>query len=197
MTEVLARLRAARRQRRHHPAFRIAPPTWDDAQRVRLERVAADLRQAATAVPDRPGPDGTEPTGTQPAVMEPAPSSLDDKALAAAATDLWRARRRLDRLGKDRTPAERQTARYLRAVDEALTTAGITVQSHDGDRFDPGLSLEVLAFSDEPDVTAEVVVDTVKPSVYLADRRIQMGQVIVGRPARPAPAGSGGTTNHA
>lgn len=35
----------------------------------------------------------------------------------------------------------------------------------------------------------ETVLEAVRPSVYFRDRRIQLGQVIVGRPALRAPTG--------
>jgi len=43
----------------------------------------------------------------------------------------------------------------------------------------------VLAYQDDQSLRVEIVQETVRPSVYLAGRRIQMGQVIVGSPAAP------------
>ena len=57
------------------------------------------------------------------------------------------------------------------------------MQDHDRIPFGSGIALEVLLFQDEPDLDVERVVETVRPSIYLTGRRIQMGQVIVGRPA--------------
>ncbi|GAA3296558.1 hypothetical protein Dvina_31925 [Dactylosporangium vinaceum] len=104
---------------------------------------------------------------------------FDEQLLAGAATNLWRAQRRLARGDGAR---DRQTGRYLLTCREALAEAGLVVQDHDGDAYHPGRSLEVLAFQAEPGRSAEVVVETVRPTVYLLDRRIQMGQVIVAGP---------------
>ncbi|WP_157018028.1 hypothetical protein [Cryptosporangium arvum] len=41
----------------------------------------------------------------------------------------------------------------------------------------------MLAVQEEEGRTTEVVLETVRPTVYLHDRRIQMGQVIVAGPA--------------
>jgi hypothetical protein len=109
----------------------------------------------------------------------PAKPPLDDRSLAEAATNLWRAQRRLAR---GDGPRDRQAGRYLLTCREVLTDAGLVVQDHDGDPYHPGRSLEVLAFQDEPGLTAEVVVETVRPTIYLLDRRIQTGQVIVAGP---------------
>ncbi len=48
MAGPLAALRAVLRQRRHHPAFRIPPPAWDQTHQATLERIVALVR---TAVP--------------------------------------------------------------------------------------------------------------------------------------------------
>jgi hypothetical protein len=167
-------LTAELRQWRFRKAFRIdraslLPDTLPDALTGALPGTVPD------PVPDTvPGPEAD--TGQ---------TLLDEKRLAEAATQLWRAQRRLAR---GDGPRDRQTARYLVTCREALTDAGLTMQDHDGDPYHPGRSLEVLAFSDDPGLAAEIVVETVRPTVYLLDRRIQMGQVIV---AGPPDRGSG------
>ncbi|WP_367127967.1 hypothetical protein [Saccharothrix sp. HUAS TT1] len=160
-----AELRAELRQRRHHRAFRIPPPVADDGLREQLERLLADVRDP---------------------VEHARPRQLDEKLLADAATNLWRAQRRLARAGEPSTPRDRQAARHLTTCRDALTDAGLVVQEHDGDAFHPGRSLEVLVFEADPARSADVVVETVRPTVYLHDRRIQLGQVIV---AGPPPDG--------
>jgi hypothetical protein len=79
----------------------------------------------------------------------------------------------------------RQAGRYLRQCEEALSDAGLVVRDHDGETFRPGRSLEVLVRHDDPTLTTETVLETVRPSIYRGDRRIQMGQVIVGCPSEP------------
>jgi len=158
-------VRAELRQRRHNRAFRIGPPVWDEERRARLERMLAAL-------------DATEGALDQ----------LDEKALADAVTNLWSARRKLAGPapnGGRPTQEARHADRYLRNCDEALAEAGLVVQDHDGDMFTPGRSLRVLVFENDSKLTTETVLETVRPSIYLHDRRIQMGQVIVGRPTSP------------
>ena len=112
---------------------------------------------------------------------------LDEKLLADAATNLWRAQRRLARDGGTSTARDRQAGRYLRTCREALTDAGMVIQDHDGDAFHPGRSIEVLTFQEDPALAGEVVLETVRPTIYLRDRRIQTGQVIVAGPP-PEPS---------
>jgi hypothetical protein len=159
------------RQRRHHRAFRVPPPPGHLAL---LEELAGVL--AATEPASAPTPSASA-AGT--------PPPPDGKRLAEAATGLWRAQRRL--AGDDgRSAAGRQAGRYLRTCREALAASGLVVQDHDGDRFDAGRSIEVLAFEDRPSLTAETVLQTVRPTVYFHGSRIQMGQVIVGCPVAGA-----------
>lgn len=144
------------RQWRQHKAFRIEAPRWSGTEYDDLDRYLAELGD----VLEQPSPD-------------------DDDALAEAATNLWRARRKLAQ-GND--GQGKQAARYLRTCAEALATAGITVQDHDGEPFHAGRSVDVLLYSDDPEVTVETVVETVRPAVYHHDRRIQTAQVIVAVP---------------
>jgi hypothetical protein len=104
---------------------------------------------------------------------------LDDATAAGIATDLWRARRRAG--------AHPALARALDSLGERLTRAGVEVQDHDGLRVDAGTALDVVAWEPRPDVEPDVVVETVVPSVYVAGRLVQIGQVVLAR-----PAGSGG-----
>jgi hypothetical protein len=153
-----AKLRAEFRQRRHHPAFRVPPN--DGLLFDQIERLLVDVREP---------------------VAEPAPE-IDEKSLADAATNLWRAQRRLTRDGERPTARDRQTGRYLVTCRDALNDAGLVIQDHDGDSFHVGRSIEVLVYQEDPALTNEVVVETVRPTIYLHDRRIQMGQVIVAGP---------------
>jgi hypothetical protein len=168
----LSQWRVRRRQLRHHRPFRIAAPEWTAAERARLAALLDDL--AAAAVPP-PVPSTSD-----------SESPLKEKELAEAATNLWRARRRLARMADENSREAKRVGRYLLATQDALDAAGVLIQDHDGAAFHPGLSLEVLTFQDDPDLSAETVQETVRPSVYLADRRIQVGQVIVGCPVDQA-----------
>ncbi|MFD5895286.1 hypothetical protein [Streptomyces sp. NPDC060366] len=200
MSGRLSRLREDLRQRRHHRAFRIAPLPWDEPSREELERLLASVAASVAAVDTAAGT-GTG-TGTDSAAdsadsaggpggdggpqLPGADDPLDAKALADAATNLWRAQRRLTRQGEAASSRSRQTGRYLRSCREALDDAGLLVQEHEGDAFHTGRSLEALTFQEDPSLTAETVLETIRPTIYLHGRRIQMGQVIVGCP--PAPA---------
>lgn len=168
----LGRVEQELRQRRYHRAFRIAPPDWDERGREQLQRLLVELGSADPA----PRIDQLSPPDPEPPVL------LDEQALAEAATSLWRAERKLRGDSGDAAARSRQARRYLDRCRQALTGAELVVHDHDGDPFHPGRSLEVLAFQDDPALAAETVIQTVRPTVYFRDRRIQTGQVIVGCP---------------
>lgn len=169
-----ARLRAEFRQRRHHRAFRIAAP-HDEPMFAELDRLLAVLAEPAERTAEPAGP--AEPAGQ--------PAEPDEKALSEAATNLWRAQRKLAQAEDGASRYAKQSARWLTMCRESLAGMGLVVQDHDGDPYGPGRRLEVLAFEEEPGADAERVLRTVRPSVYFRDRHIQTAQVIVGTP----PAG--------
>lgn len=187
MSGRLSRLREDLRQRRHHRAFRIAPLPSDEPSRGELERLLASVADSGSASGSGSG-SGSGEVGGDEAQPPSAEDPLDAEALADAATNLWRAQRRLTRQGEAASSRSRQTGRYLRSCREALDEAGLLVQEHEGDAFHTGRSLEALTFEEDPSLTAETVLETIRPTVYLHGRRIQMGQVIVGCPPAPAAA---------
>jgi len=73
-------------------------------------------------------------------------------------------------------------ARHLNSAWDALHQRGLKVQDHTGCKFDTGQSLTVLAFQPTAGIAWEVVLETVKPTLYLEGTVIQMGEVIVGIP---------------
>jgi len=157
--------------------FRIPRPFLAPEQ---AEWVSAVLAQAAAAE--------AVAAQAQARVQAQEKASPDEQdqpdALLGAANGLWRAQRKLKQRGDALSAADvRQIRRYIGAGRDALLGTGLEMQDHDGEPFDPSQSLEVLLFQDEPELTRETVMETVRPTIYLHGGRIQMGQVVVGRPA--------------
>ena len=85
--------------------------------------------------------------------------------------------------GTDRPLDEMKRAyRHLESTWDALTQAGVEIIDHTGVPFDAGLALKVIAYQPLPDVSRERVLETLKPTVYFRQERLQMGEVIVATP---------------
>ncbi len=185
------RIRAALGQWRQPPEFRIAPPLLGPATAAWVAEVLAEV-EAAEALAARAVTEAaaaSSESAEAPEALE-LPEPAGDGALVGAATGIWRALRKLDQNTGSLSAADlRQIRIQVRASRKALADDGLEIQEHDGEPFDSGLSLEALVFQDEPELTREVVLETVRPTVYFRGRRIQMGQVIVGQPAPPQPDG--------
>jgi hypothetical protein len=80
----------------------------------------------------------------------------------------------------------RQPYRHVQSACDALAEAGVVIQDHDGQEFNTGLELKVVAFQPDPGWTSDRVAETIRPSIYRNGRSIQMGEVIVGTPDRPS-----------
>ncbi|MFI6906061.1 hypothetical protein ACIBKY_32695 [Nonomuraea sp. NPDC050394] len=151
---LLSSITAQVRQLRHPREFRIHAAAWPDDALVAFERLGTDR---PTETPD---------------------DALSGHSVAEVVTSLWRLDRRVRRL-----PGEtRAVTRYLEMAWDSFTQAGIKVQEHVNDPFDPGLAIEVLSYQPAPGLDRDRVVETIRPSVYLNDHVIQRGEVIVGTP---------------
>jgi hypothetical protein len=193
-------LSAWTRQHRVPAEFRIPPPVLPSgpASNPVADQAADQVADPppADSVADPASPAVSRPTAPESpdALPEPQPGTppgdlpgdLPDDVVAGLVTELWRARNKVDGPGAEQDPprAVRWANRYLAAADDRLVRAGIEVEGHDGLRFDVGMDLRVLAYQDDPDVTEETVVETVRPSVRRAGRIIQEGEVIVAVPER-------------
>lgn len=156
---------------RHPPEFRVPRPLLDPAQAEWVAAVLAEV-EAAEALAERAR----------------TPQGAGTDALLGAAVGIWRALRKLEKGTGPLSAADlRQVCRQVQASRQALADDGLEIQEHDGMPFDSGQSLEALVIQDEPGLDRETVLETVRPSVYFRGERIQMGQVIVGRPA-PDPS---------
>lgn len=101
------------------------------------------------------------------------PGELNARTLSDVATAVWRLQNKV---------TEGPALRHVRAVVDALTAAGVETRQYDRIAFDSGMKLRVLAFEPTPGLTGEQVIETVRPSVHVEGRLVQLGEVIVGIP---------------
>lgn len=151
---------------------------WRQLRHPREFRIPAVDPGPAPAPEPAPAPDAAP--DPQP---DPVPDLADD-AVAAVATDLWRARRRVDGPSAADRPARavRMAGRHLSDAADRLGRAGVTVHDHDGQPYVLGLELTVLAEEESPAVTRPTITQTVRPTVRRDGRVIQRAEVVVGVP---------------
>ncbi|MBI5576678.1 MAG: hypothetical protein HY896_10005 [Deltaproteobacteria bacterium] len=113
------------------------------------------------------------------------------RLFAEIGTGLWRLKRRMVHPQTGRPQEEMKRAfRHLESVWDTLVQAGFEIRDHTGDTMPEGgiYGLKVIAFQPAAGISRDVVIETVKPSVFRMNKMIQMGEVIVGTPEiTPAP----------
>ncbi len=152
--------RSTLRQMQYAKEFRIPPPTWSADVRTQLQEVGELLRKPPV------GPNG--------------PSS---RFVSDLGTGLWRLRLKMIQPGTGQPLDEmRRAYRHFESVWDALGSEGVKIYDHTGEAFDRGKALRVMAFQATPGLGRDMILETIKPTIYLKDDLIQTGEVIVGTP---------------
>jgi len=108
---------------------------------------------------------------------------IDLKALAVIATNAWRAQSKMvDSSTGEAKEEMKRVYRHIEAIIESLIQIGIQTIDPTGRAYDSGMALKVVSFEPTPGLTSEEIKETIKPSVALHGRLIQIGEVIVGTP---------------
>ena len=157
------------RQKMFPPEFRISEAPWPESAIQQLEQIAEQITKQAHE----------EQTPVDPE------SSRGRKCLSrrgwywlvASAPEDGAAR------GTDKPLEEmRRAYRHFESVWEALERDGVRIYDHTGEDFDAGRSIKVLAYQPTTGLSRERVLETIKPTIYIQNDRVQMGEVIVGTP---------------
>jgi hypothetical protein len=107
--------------------------------------------------------------------------------LAQLGTSLWRMRQKMLCPSTNQPREELGSVwSHFEAAWGTLTDAGFQIQDHTGEPFDSGRDLKTLAFEPTANLTRETVIETIRPSIFFRDQRIQLGEVIVGTPTVPS-----------
>ena len=98
-------------------------------------------------------------------------------------TGLWRLRQKfLAPEATGPTNDARRSQRQLESVWEAMADAGFNIMDHTNQPYEPRMALHVVSIEPTAGQVGEVVLETLKPSIYYKDRCIQMGEVIIAVP---------------
>lgn len=100
-----------------------------------------------------------------------------DRFVCCVANHLWRLRRILAEQG-----SELKWERNVDAMQDALSAIGVLVKDHDGENYDVGMAVNVVAWEKRSGATREEILETLKPTIRWNDRLLQWGDVIVCMP---------------
>jgi len=95
--------------------------------------------------------------------------------VARLATEFWRLRRRVE---QSNDPVDAGVKDSVARIDDVFAEHGVHAVDHDGELYDHGLQVEVL--HERPGEGALVILETVRPTITLAGRVVQHGQVVIG-----------------
>lgn len=124
------------------------------------------------------------PRKAEPAASVSAAEEQRLKALVVIATNAWRAERRiLDPETREPREGMHLIYRDINAIRDALEKqAGIEIRDPVGQNYDSGMALNVVASEPMAGINKEIIKETIKPTIILQGRFLQIGEVIVGTP---------------
>ena len=111
--------------------------------------------------------------------------------LVELGTGIWRIRRKIE--GMKRMPKEIKEALFsLESTWASMTAGGVEIVDYLG-TIPLKSEAKIVEVRDIPDLSREQVVEVIKPTIFLRGEVIQVGEVVMGRPAaatvpEPVPA---------
>ncbi len=112
-------------------------------------------------------------------------NSIDNQFLAEIAIGLWRLKNSILKDIPDTVEIkDKRTWKHLERLFDCLRSRDITIQDKTGEPYDPGMSLRVVSAEPRPDLSRELIIETITPTVFYRDDIIHAGEVIVGKPIK-------------
>jgi hypothetical protein len=132
---------------------------------------------------------------TPPQTREPLPSETGtqdtDAALAAIATNAWRAKKKmLDLETGEPKDDMRRVYRHVEAILDALSESGVEIMDPCGQAYDTGLPVRVVSSEEREGLRREEIVETLRPAVRRQGKTLQQCEVVLGVPKPPTTATS-------
>ncbi len=156
---------------------------------------ALEISRAATGIEDSLNALQRELDSiTQATTPHAATASTDteslERTMAILATQAWKMSNRLiDPATKEaRETLEsrdcRGVTRALEIIMDELRDCGITIKDRTGEAYDEGLPEKVIHGEPRADLHRPQILETLKPSIFLHQKFIQLGDIIVGLPTK-------------
>ena len=157
------------------PEFRIYSESTDGGDqkwRQEIDQMRAWIEETARNL-DRAG--GDHVTGGDQQDMF--------KLLAQAATGIWRTAQKVEKSGMDHMGDElRRISRPLESTLMKIEQSGVRISDLTGTPYVVGMVEKVMAFQPTGGLEREMIIETVKPTIFYRDELIQVGEIIVGTP---------------
>ena len=106
------------------------------------------------------------------------------RLLADVGTNLWRAKKKNVEGSDDISDELRKTLRHYGASWDLLINAGFEICDHTDEAYPEGSPLKVIAFQPMAGYGSLTVAETIRPTIYFNDKKIQEGEVIVAMPIK-------------
>lgn len=155
-------------------------------------QIGTEMLNAMMALMKQNGPDSSQLTERTREISSRYEKILQKQmtVIASVCTGLWRIQQNYSQIPTEEMPDKvRRSNRHLESIMDTLTQSGFTIKDHVREPYDPGMFLNVVAYEPTDGLRREIVIETIKPSVYWEDKCIQSGEVIVGTPKNLDNAG--------
>ena len=83
-------------------------------------------------------------------------------------------------LEKTLIPLKNLSKKYNRTL-KILQKYGFQIIEFDGKKFNDGMSIRVLGYDSKPGVEEDIIIETVKPTIFFNDKEYLKGEVIVSK----------------
>lgn len=117
-------------------------------------------------------------------VNDEASTLLKDPAtfIKKIANNVWKLQAKM--LDTNGSPIEgfERLYRFVEALEDALHDVGVEIKSHNGEVYDTGMAVNVVAWEKRTDSTREEIIETIKPTIRLGNHLIQWADVIATTP---------------
>lgn len=115
------------------------------------------------------------------------PENDTTRFIKKIANNVWKLHNKM--IDEDGNPKEHfdRVYRFVEALDDALKDIGVTIKSHDGEAYDTGMAVNVVAWEKRESAPREEIIETIKPTIRLGDKLLQWADVVA---VTPVAAGS-------
>lgn len=128
------------------------------------------------------------------------PETESTKFIKKIANNVWKLHNKVFDADGEPKDGYSKIYRSIEAIEDALKELGVTIKGHDGEAYDTGLAVNVVAWEKREGALREEIIETIKPTIRLGDKLLQWADVVAvtpvaassvsAEPLAEAPAGA-------